>query len=159
MNKDELLTQLDHNRAELNALLEGIPAERLIQPGAYGEWSVKDVLVHISRWEAEVIKVLFQAQQGSKPQSEIFNPEYLKVNDLWYQETKERPLELVMDDFSAVRIQLVRRLKEYPEKALTTPGFYPWMKNALINLVKDIALDHEQEHLEGLKRWHESLAG
>ena len=151
MTRDELLQQLEHTRNELNALLEGVPADALIRPGAYGNWSVKDVLVHISRWEAEIIKVLFQAQQGGKPQSEIFNPEYLKVNDLWHQEAKDRPLERVLEDFSSVHTQLVRRLKDFPEKALITPGNYPWMKHALIDLVKDIAVDHEQEHLEGLK--------
>lgn len=158
MTRDELLQHMEQNRTELNALLEGVPADALTRPGACGDWSVKDVLVHISRWEAEVIKVLFQAQQGGKPQSEVFNSEYLKVNDLWYQEAKDRPLEHVLEDFSAVRMQLVRRLKDFPEKALTKPGNYPWMKHALIVLVQDIALDHEQEHLEGLKIWRASLS-
>ena len=115
MTRDELLQHMEQNRTELNALLEGVPANALTRPGACGDWSVKDVLVHISRWEAEVIKVLFQAQQGGKPQSEVFNPEYLKVNDLWHQEAKDRPLERVLEDFSAVRMQLVRRLKDFPE--------------------------------------------
>jgi hypothetical protein len=57
-----------------------------------------------------------------------------------------------------VHTQLVRRLKDFPEKALITPGNYPWMKHALIDLVKDIAVDHEQEHLEGLKVWRASLS-
>jgi hypothetical protein len=32
------------------------------------------------------------------------------------------------------------------------------MKHALIVLVQDIALDHEQEHLDGLKVWRASLS-
>lgn len=160
MTKEELLKLLESNRAELNAIMEGVPSEELIKPGAYGQWSVKDVLVHISRWESEIIKVLFQAAQGAKPQSEVFNPEFLKVNEVWYQEAKDRPLERVLDDFHAVRAQLVRRLKDYPEKPLTTPGHYPWMKShALILLVKDIVLDHEEEHLAGLKTWRATLSG
>ena len=158
MTRDELLQHMEQNRTELNALLEGVSADGLTRPGACDDWSVKDVLAHISRWEAEVIKVLFQAQHGAKPQSEVFNPDYLKVNDLWYQEAKDRPLERVLEDFSSVRAQLVRRLKDFPEKALTRPGNYPWMKHALIVLVEDIALDHEQEHLEGLKIWRASLS-
>lgn len=158
MTRDELLKLLENNRAELNALLKDVPEDALVKPGAYGEWSVKDVMVHISRWESEIIKVLFQAAQGAKPQSEVFNPEYLKVNDAWYLEAKDRPLDRVQDDFQAVRAQLVRRLKDFPEKSLVTPGFYPWMKNhALIMLVKDIVLDHEAEHLAGLKTWRASL--
>ncbi|MRR31352.1 ClbS/DfsB family four-helix bundle protein, partial [bacterium] len=91
--------------------------------------------------------------------SEVFNPEFLKVNEIWYQEAKDRPLERVLDDFQAVRAQLVRRLKDFPEIPLITPGHYPWMKShALILLVKDIVLDHEEEHLAGLKTWRATLS-
>ncbi|GAP14082.1 mycothiol maleylpyruvate isomerase N-terminal domain [Longilinea arvoryzae] len=158
MNKAELLKRLAENRDQLNVLLEGVPEEELIKPGAYGEWSVKDVLEHISRWESELIKVLYQAAQGAEPESEVFNPEYLKVNDVWFQESKDRPLERVMDDFQSARKQLIRRMTDFPEKQLTTPGVYPWMKkHALIVLLKDIALEHEEEHLEGLKTWRAAL--
>lgn len=159
MTKDELLKQLAENRAQLNALLDDASAEELASPGACGEWSAKDVLVHISRWESELIRVLFQAAQGATPESEVFNPEYLKVNEAWYQESKDRPLELVLNDFQSVRKQLVRRITEYPEELLTSPAQYSWMQNhALISLLKDIALDHELEHLNGLKTWRAALA-
>ncbi|TLN00338.1 ClbS/DfsB family four-helix bundle protein [bacterium] len=158
MTRDELLHQMEENRAQLIAQMDGIPANVLTQPGAYGVWSVKDVLVHISRWEAEVIKVLYQAGQGARPESEVFNPEFLQVNEVWYQEGKERELERVEDDFHSVRVQLVRRLSDYPEKWLSDPAKYPWMKNhPLIDLVKDIVLDHEEEHLQGLKAWRAAL--
>lgn len=159
MTKDELLQQMAENRKQVNALLDGVQPEDLIKPGAYGAWSVKDVLVHISRWESEIIKVLFQAGQEGKPQSDVFNPEFLKVNETWYQESKDRELERVLDDFVSVRKQLVRRLEEFPDQSLTDPARYPWMKNhPLIGLVKDIVLDHEDEHLAGLKVWHATLA-
>ena len=159
MTKDELLQLMSENRKQLNVLLDGVQPEDMIKPGAYGVWSVKDVLVHISRWESEMIKVLFQAGQEGKPQSDIFNPEFLKVNEVWYQESKDRELERVQDDFVSVRKQLVRRIEEFPEQSLTDPARYPWMKNhALIGLVKEIVFDHEEEHLEGLKAWHAALA-
>ncbi len=159
MTKDELLRLMADNRDQINALLDDVQPEDLVKPGAYGIWSVKDVLVHISRWESEMIKVLFQSGQEGKPQSDIFNPEFLKVNEIWYQESKDRELGRVQDDFVSVRKQLVRRIEEIPEQSLTDPARYPWMKNhPLIGLVKDIVLDHEEEHLEGLKTWHAALA-
>lgn len=158
MTKAELLEQMAENRAQLNALLDGVPQDELIKPGACGEWSVKDVLEHISRWESELIQVLFQAAQGAEPHSEVFNPEYLKVNEAWYQESKDRPLERVLDDFQAVRKQLVKRVTSFPDPQLTAPDAYPWMKNhALIGLLKEIALEHEVEHLEGLRVWRATL--
>lgn len=159
MTRDELLKQLAENRKQFEALIESVPAEARIKPGACGEWSLKDVLVHISRWESEIVSVLFQAAQGSVPQSEVFNPDYLKVNEIWYQESKDRDLERALDDFHAVRNQLLRRLKDLPEQYLTDPSKYAWMKgHALIGLVKDIALEHEAEHLRELQSWQATLS-
>lgn len=159
MTRDELLKQLAENRRQFEDLIESIPADARVRPGACGEWSLKDVLVHLSRWESEIVSVLYQAAQGAVPQSEVFNPEYLKVNDLWYQESKDRELERVLDDFHAVRSQLLRRLKDLPEQHLTDPARYPWMKgHALLGLVKDVVLEHEAEHLSELKSWQATLS-
>lgn len=159
MTKDELLRQLAENRAQWNALIESLSTEELIRPDACGYWSVKDVLVHISRWEAEAIKALFQADQNATPDCEYFNADYLKVNEVWYQESKDRELERVLADYHAVRKQLVQRLTAFPEPELTDPARYPWMNHhGLIVLVKEIALDHEVDHLQGLKSWRTALS-
>ena len=43
----------------------------MIQPGVVGQWSLKDILVHLTLWEAELVTLLFQARQGQKPSHEI----------------------------------------------------------------------------------------
>ena len=45
-------------------LLQRVPQERIVQPNAVGEWSIKDVLGHIATWGAEVTKEVQQLVEG-----------------------------------------------------------------------------------------------
>ena len=42
---------------DLLAAIDGIPEERLVEPGASGAWSVKDLMGHIAFWEARAVEV------------------------------------------------------------------------------------------------------
>ena len=74
MTKDELLDALEEERENFMEAIAGLSDEELEQPGASGEWSVKDVLSHLSMWEAELIKLLWQARKGQKPTTIHFSP-------------------------------------------------------------------------------------
>ncbi len=63
----KLLKRLD---AAWLAFLEsyaGLPDERLMEPGVTGDWSVKDVLAHVTTWEEEALKHLPLIIAGGKP--------------------------------------------------------------------------------------------
>ncbi len=56
MNKPKLLETLRSKRAEWDAVLAEIPAAQMTEPGVAGEWSVKDIIVHLTyheRWFAD----------------------------------------------------------------------------------------------------------
>jgi hypothetical protein len=160
MTRNDLVDQLSRTRAEMEQAIAGLNDAQLTQPGPAGEWSIKDILLHLSLWEAEMVKTLYQAAHEQKPTTEIFNPEYLKVNDCWYAENKDRPLNFVLQDFRAVRPQLLRRLADLNDDQLLKPGYYAWMdKNTLAGLVEDICVGHEQEHIEQILAWRKAITG
>src|SRR5512147_2859948 len=100
MNKQELIEALEDGRESFLDLLEGISDEEMLEPGVAGEWSVKDILSHLSRWEAELIKLLWQAKNGQEPASELImqlvSP-FDEVNRRWREADKDRPLPQVLD--------------------------------------------------------------
>ena len=55
MTRDEILEALHASRAQVEAALTGLTDAQLIEPGALGEWSVKDILSHLTAWEAEAV--------------------------------------------------------------------------------------------------------
>lgn len=159
MTKDELLDALEEERENFMETIAGLSDEELEQPGAAGDWSVKDVITHLSMWEAEMIKLLWQARQGQKPTTIHFTPfKRDEVNQQWVQETRERPLERVFDDFESVRRQTIRRVEAFTEKDLNDPQRYPWLKGRpLSEWISADSFRHDAEHAAQIQAWRQSF--
>ena len=157
MNKKELLAALEDSHERILEAIEGLSPEAMIEPGVVGEWSVKDVLAHLSRWEAEVIKLLWQAHQGRTPTT-LLNEQVSddEVNARWHDEDQARSLERILDDFHGVRNQTIRRLEFLTDKDLNDPKLYPWLGGQpLWEWVAGDSFEHDAEHLEQLRPWRE----
>ncbi len=159
MSKNDVIVQITAARSDTFAAVDGVSEELLCQPQTIGEWSVKDVLLHLSRWEAELVKLLFQAKQGADIDSPIFADDFLKYNDGWWAEGKDRPLEAVMADMAGVRQQLLRRLNEFSDAELDDAERFSWMKHQpLSELVIDLCVGHETHHNKELLIWRQTLS-
>jgi DinB superfamily len=67
MKRQQLLERLDEAWAALEESYAGLADSEMIEPGVMGEWSVKDILGHVTTWEEEALKVLPLIIQGGKP--------------------------------------------------------------------------------------------
>src|SRR3990172_10432092 len=98
----------------------------MLEPGVIGDWSIKDILVHLSLWEAELVTLLWQARQGRRPTTAQLGDESVDdLNARWYQMHKDRDLAQVLDDFNAVRHQTLRRVDGFSDRELTDPELFP----------------------------------
>ncbi len=158
MTQDEVLDALEDSRETFLDAIDGLNDEAMLQPGVVGDWSIKDILSHLIAWEAELIKLLWQAQQGEKPTTAHFTN--LKVDDLnasWHTLTQDRPLERVMADFQSVRKQTVRRVEGFEPEDFDNPTRYHWlMGQTLSDWIKSDSFGHEKEHAEQVMRWREA---
>ena len=68
MNKQQLIDKLEKTWADFHQTYAGLTPEELVRPGVMGEWSVKDLLAHVSWWEEETLKHLPEVLQGIRPQ-------------------------------------------------------------------------------------------
>jgi hypothetical protein len=157
MNKEEILTALEDEREHFLEVIEGLSDEEMVEAGVVGPWSVKDTLAHLSRWEAELVKILWQAKQGQRPTSIHFtHPDIDEVNAHWYQEMHARPLAQVLEDFHGVRNQTVRRVEALSDKDLTDPKRYAWLDNRpLSEWIEADSYGHEAEHAAQIQAWRE----
>lgn len=155
MEKEELLEELKESREKTLGLLDDLPDEALEEPGVLGNWSIKDILAHLTSWEAELIKLLWQASQGQKPSSAHFSGRTVdQLNAQWFKENKNRPLERVLADFTAVRKQTLRRLENFSNKDLNNPDRFLWLKGKpLWEWVAEDTFRHEEEHRGQIRRW------
>src|SRR2546430_16394750 len=66
-DKQRLLRRLDKARAALKESYAGLSDPRLTEPGVTGDWSVKDILAHVTTWEREALKHLPLIIAGGRP--------------------------------------------------------------------------------------------
>jgi uncharacterized damage-inducible protein DinB len=162
MTKQELLSAMASARAELLEAIAGLSDEQLLEPGVAGPWSVRDVLQHISLWEAELVRLLAHVEQGRKPIGERWsgNLDLDALNAKWHAETADRPLDRVQDDFHAVRRQTLRRLETLSDGDLERVRPQAWLrKRPLWQWIAEETFEHDAEHAAEIRAWRRARAG
>lgn len=157
MNKDEILDALEDAREKLIDATDGLSDEQMQEPGVVGDWSIKDMLYHISLWEAEMVRLLWQVSHGEKPSTVHMTGRSVdEINAQWYAQGKERPLERVLDDFAAVRKQTIRRVEALEDDALNDAQRYAWAKGrALWEWIAGDSFEHDDEHAGEIAAWRQ----
>jgi hypothetical protein len=156
MEKSELIEAMEDERQELIEMLEDLPDEDLLEPGVAGDWSIKDILNHLTYWEGQLVTLLFQALRGlPKPTTQHFRAESVDAaNQRWFEEGRERPLEMVWKDWLGVRRQSIRRVSELSEEDLNNPQRFPWQKGVpLYQWVMNDTVVHEETHADQIREW------
>ena len=155
MNKSEIISALENGRAEFLEIIKSLSAEDFERPGVIDSWSVKDILVHLTRWEAEIIKLLWQDGKGIQPTSAHFDQFSVdETNERWFQESRDRSLKIVMGDFLGVRNQTLRRVRDLSQVELTDPNLYGWLNDKpLWEWIANDSFGHEAEHGEQIRAW------
>jgi hypothetical protein len=67
MKKQQILDKLQQSWMSLTESYAGLSDAQLLEPGVTGDWSVKDILAHVSWWEEEALKHLPTILQGGRP--------------------------------------------------------------------------------------------
>lgn len=145
-------------REKFDAALARVPTEHFESAGVVGDWTVKDVLAHLTVRESRVITLLFQIERGGKSQPLENSPTArLKQNDRDYVDQKDRPLDRVQMDFRGVHVQLVKRvglLAGAPESGFFDRRRYPSLGGqSLAEYVFTNTAVHEDEHRLEIEAW------
>ena len=67
MKKQQVLQKLEQAWMGLQESHAGLSDAQLREPGVLGEWSVKDILAHVTAWEEEALKALPLILAGGRP--------------------------------------------------------------------------------------------
>ena len=87
---------------KMQASFSDLPDDVLCQPGAIGDWSVKDVLVHLTAWEKRLLqRVAGKIEDGTGLGTPQFNG---KV----YLENRDRTIEDVRTEFYRIHKKVVK---------------------------------------------------
>jgi uncharacterized protein (TIGR03083 family) len=155
MKQPELLTRLKESRARLEAALAGLTEAQFIMPGAMDDWTVKDLLAHLTAWEVELVTLVGRWQLGQSPNPLPDDDKTVaRLNARWRAAYKDRPLDRVLADWRAVRQQTLRQVERLSDADLNAPR--KWLKGeTLADTIKSETFEHEAEHLAHLLDWRE----
>lgn len=118
MNKLDLLAVLHEEYLEWEALLDQIGSIRMEQPGVNGEWSMKDMVAHLTIWNHWLV-IRMEATQRGQPQPPPPWPAALQSEDeinAWIYETNRgRSLVDILDKSQKVFQALFSVVESLPE--------------------------------------------
>jgi hypothetical protein len=120
MKKSELLSALQEAYGQWESLLTQIGPARMEQPGVNGDWSMKDVIAHLSGWNRRLVERLEAAQRGLAEPSPPW-PAQLETEDeinAWIVESyRGRSLREVLDDTQQLNERLLAVVETLPADA------------------------------------------
>ena len=161
-SKSALLEQIEREREFWDGLVAEVGEERMLQPGATGDWSFKDVVVHLNGWRAKTLARLEAARQGKTPAappwpanlSEDNDDDIDEINNWIQQAGRDRSLQQVLDEYQRSFQQFHDAVTALSERDLFEPGRYSWLKDYPLAAVITDSFGHlHEEHEPVLRAW------
>lgn len=148
-NKTEFLKQIRASRSKLDEVVKSIDPMFMTAPGACGDWSVKDVLAHITWHEQEMFNVVLnRALVGS----DLWNVSLELRNKTIYEENGDRELKDILDDYKVVFESMMEAMETLTDEDLLDASHFaempsnwkPW------EVIASNTYEHYDDHLTEL---------
>lgn len=148
----KLFETMNQERTMLLDAITTLPEGLLDEKDVVGEWSIKNVLAHLTGWEKIVIDFLPERlATGNRPHIfSVMNAD----QDGWNAQQVAScehltPMEQ-LDDFQRTRQALLQVLHDLGEEALNRQHPWPEWQGTLAIYIDEQVGGHEREHLEAV---------
>ena len=120
----EFIEEIKQARREWDSAIEGISGDDFVRPGFCGEWSLKDVLSHLTWYERQMIGLLkARAFVGS----DYWQLPTDERNAIIYEENKENDPVQVWSDYKSVYAEMMGLMDQLTDDDLNDPARFPGM--------------------------------
>lgn len=154
MTPHDLLVRIHQDREALAALWGGLTEEQMVRrPGPQADWSVKDLIAHITWWESFILERVTDLINGAT--SEPAEHQDL-LNARAYERYRDRPLAEVLTAFDANGPRLEALISSLNEVQLNTPAYYRTYDGvALLPVLRAGTFGHYPSHVSDLRAYVE----
>jgi hypothetical protein len=118
MMKTGLINWLKEEYRQWEAFLDQIGRDRMDQPGVNGDWSMKDIVAHLSGWNRRLVDSLQAASRG-EPEPPPPWPANLETEDeinAWiYESYRQHALHEILEESHQVFQQLLSVVESLPD--------------------------------------------
>lgn len=145
-----LLRSLDAAWTALSDSYAGVPDAQLVQPGVVDDWSVKDILAHVTTWEEEALEHLPLIIAGGTPPRYAAQDGIDAFNARATEDGRRMSLAEVLRRRDETHERLVDFIRSQPE------GTFGGKMRARRRLRLD-TYGHYPEHTAAIRAWRERL--
>ena len=154
--KAQFLTVTEESYRNLQHEVAGLTDEQLREPGVIDDWSVKDILAHISGWERMFtgwMDALLRGEQPDRP--DAIDEAWLDAtNARLYEESRRRSLEEVRIEAAEWHAAIIALIERMPEEDLFDPHRFPFTGGGPVApWVRGNADEHYDEHRAQIAAW------
>ncbi|MCC6799099.1 MAG: ClbS/DfsB family four-helix bundle protein [Anaerolineae bacterium] len=152
MTKQQLLDKLERAWADLKASFSGMSEAQMTTPGVTGDWSVKDILAHVTTWEEEALRMMPVILENKTPPR--YADQYGGLNAFNAQmsaQKRDLPLAEVLAQLDATHRRLIEYVQRAPDDQITRETRFR----------RRLRLDtysHYPEHARAIRAWRKRNA-
>ena len=159
--KEHILTALREQFNRWEELLASLSEEQITTPHFDYNWSIKDVIAHLWRWQQISIARIEAARQDREPEfpkwvtelGENREESADRVNALTFETNHKKPWSEIHQNWTDGFLQFLELGSEFSEKDMLDGDRYTWLKGYSLAFILVASYDHHQEHLEKLLAW------
>jgi len=154
----QLLEVMRTARSDWETLLGDVGEARLTEPGVEGDWSIKDIVAHITYYERWIADCLEAIQRGDPlPQSEYKGISIDERNALIYEHNRTQSLADVLRDSQISFQRSIESVQGLHDKDLYDLEFtraygVDWTVH---DLIEGDTYEHYQDHITSVRAWLE----
>lgn len=155
MSADDLLERALDERAALAALWRGLSEEEMIRrPGPQPDWSVKDVIAHITWWEGAMADWVKRALTGEML-TRTETPD--EINARIHRDNRDLPLSTVLEAFAASFPSVESLLERLTDEEINDTEVCNIRDMPLLYFLVGNTFAHYADHVDDLRAYIERL--
>jgi hypothetical protein len=149
---------LDKSHVLVMQAVDNLPETQWDMPGVCGDWSVKDIIAHLTAYEV-LLRDALKTFLGSEPTHYLLafaNNSRDHFNAAAVEGHRYATAQQIEDDYNEVQMQTTALLAQIPAEKAVQKGAIPWRGGplSLDELVNRLAA-HTCEHCEQIRRFRE----
>jgi hypothetical protein len=145
--RQRLLDQIQDAWSEFQQSYAGLTDPEMLLPGVQGQWSVRDILAHVTTWEEEALRHIPLIMEGGRPPR--YSSKYGGIdafNALMTEQKRGLTLPEVRQQLEAVHQRLIEFVEGVPEHLLAGDS-------RVRRRIRLDAYGHYPKHARAIRAW------
>jgi hypothetical protein len=150
--KAQILARMAESRRALQSAIDQAGPDLLVKPGSWGEWTIKDMLAHLTYWQTSAIDRLQKVAAGRSDAIQLLGGDDAidQINENVYRANKDRPLADMLESFYSTNLSFRTAVKSLPPEVyreLSAEGTFSAARTVYAD-----GYGHDEEHLADIEQ-------